>query len=981
MIVTGVGKGGDRVPGKGFSGPKFPVPDLQVPDALETDLGNEVDGEVRFDTGSRALYATDASNYRQVPVGVVLPKTTAAVIKTIEICHRHGVPIVSRGGGTGLCGQTCNTAVVIDHSKYLNNILEINFDAKTARVQPGTILDHLRDRAEEGHLTFGPDPATHDHNTLGGMIGNNSCGIHSIMAGKTVDNILELDVVTYDGIRMRVGQTSEEELNRLIAGGGRVGGIYKGLRELRDQYAELIRERYPQIPRRISGFNLDQLLPENGFNVAGALVGTESTCVTVLEAKVRLVHSPPARSLLLLGYPDVFTAGDHVPEILAFGPVGLEGLDDLLIAFAKKKGLHPENLTLLPEGNGWLLAEFGGESKQEADDKARRAMDAISRFSQPPSMKLFTDEQEEKKIWQIRESGLGATANVPGMPLSWPGWEDAAVAPAQIGAYLRDFKALLDAHGLIASLYGHFGDGCIHCRISFDLFSHDGVRNFMAFIDKAADLVVKYGGSFSAEHGDGQSKAVFLDRMYGPELMEAFRRFKSLWDPDWKMNPGKVVLPYIPDQNLRLGVEYNPWQPETHFHFPDDEGSFSRATLRCVGVGSCRRTHDTFMCPSFLVTREEKHTTRGRAHALFEMFRRDFLKDGWRSGEVREALDLCLSCKACKVDCPVNVDMATYRAEFLSHYYHHRLRPMPAYSMGLIGLWSRLGSFMPRLANFMLHAPVLANISKMLAGIAPERTLPKYSTETFTEWYHRYHKPIESGSRVLLYTDTFNDCFFPETLKAAHEVLIHYGYEVEILPQRPPAARPPLDYGMITYAKKQMMRIIDALSATVRQGIPVIILEPSTAALFREELPELAPQHLDGQRLTRLTFLLSEFMERERLDPPKLSGRVIFQPHCHQKAVLDVNAGRSVLTKMGLIVEEPQKCCCGMAGSFGFEKDKFQLSMKIGELALLPAVRAAGEDSYVVADGFSCRTQILGGTGRQAMHTAELLAYALRGGH
>lgn len=615
------------------------------PGALEADLRYSVDGEIRFDAGSRALYATDASNYRQIPIGVVLPRTTEAVLKTLEICRGHGAPVVSRGGGTGLCGQTCNVAVVIDHSKYLNRILDLDPEQRFAWVEPGVILDELREQAERYHLTFGPDPATHTHNTLGGMIGNNSCGVHSVLTGRTVDNVLELDVVTYDGVRMTVGPTTEGELEEIISGGGRRGEIYDGLRDIRDGFAELIRKRYPKIPRRVSGYNLDGLLPENRFNVAQALVGTEGTCVTVLAAKLRLVHSPPHRSLLVLGYPDVFSAGDHVSEIMKFSPAGLEGLDEMLVSFMKKKELHIEDIPLLPKGKGWLLVEFGGETPEEATGNARRTMQALSKAKEPPEMGLFLDPEEAQTIWEIRESGLGATSNVPGMPLAWPGWEDAAIPPERIGEYLREFRTLLEEHGLTAALYGHFGDGCIHCRISFDLFSPEGIANFSAFLEKASDLVVSYGGSFSAEHGDGQSKAIFLRKMYGDELLNAFRRFKALWDPHGKMNPGKVIDPYFPNQNLRLGVDYNPWQPETSFRFPSDRGSFARATLRCVGVGKCRRTHDAFMCPSFVGTREEKHTTRGRAHLLFEMFRGDFIKGRWRSHEVREALEFCLSCK------------------------------------------------------------------------------------------------------------------------------------------------------------------------------------------------------------------------------------------------------------------------------------------------------------------------------------------------
>lgn len=951
------------------------------PGALEADLKYGVDGEIRFDAGSRAIYSTDASNYRQIPIGVVVPKSTEAVVKTLEICHRHGAPVVSRGGGTGLCGQTCNVAVVIDHSKYLNNILELDPAQKFARVQPGVILDHLRSRAELDHLTFGPDPATHDHNTLGGMIGNNSCGVHSVMAGRTVDNILELDVVTHDGVRMRVGPTPEDELEAIIREGGRRGEIYAGLKALRDRYADLIRQRYPKIPRRVSGYNLDELLPENGFNVARALVGTESTCVTILEAKLRLVHSPPVRSILLLGYPDVYTAGDHVMEILQYKPVGLEGMDSLLVDFAKRKGMHPDELKMLPEGGGWLLAEFGADTKEESDRIARQAMDALGKVDHPPSMKLFTDPAEEKRVWELRESGLGATANVPGIPLAWPGWEDAAVHPKDIGRYLRGFRKLLDEHGLIASVYGHFGDGCIHCSITFDLLTHAGIENFKSFIAKASDLVVSFGGSFSAEHGDGQSKAIFLPKMFGEELVGAFREFKSLWDPQWKMNPGKVVDPYLPDQNLRLGTGYNPWMAETRFRFLDDGSSFPRAALRCAGIGKCRRTRDAFMCPSYLATREEKHTTRGRARVFFEMFRGDFITSGWRSNEVREALEFCLSCKGCKTDCPVNVDMAMYKAEFLYHHYRRRLRPLAAYSMGLVGIWSKLGSKMPKLANFLGRSPGLSSITKALGGIAQQRRMPLFAEETFTAWHQGQKDQTIGSQKVVLYPDPFNNCFYPETLKAAREVLRHYGYQVLLPAEPPPAIRPPLDYGMLDYTRRQLLRAVELLAPFVRQGVAVVVLEPSSAAVFRDELPELYPDHEDGRRVTQCAMLLSEFMIREGLALPKFSGSVIYHGHCHQKAVLDPQAAHRILEKMGMQMEEPQKGCCGMAGSFGFEKGKYGLSMAIAEEKLLPAVRSAPKSSYIVADGFSCRTQIMDGTGRMPLHLAELLHLALEKQH
>src|SRR5438094_5870443 len=539
---------------------------------LESALRRHLRGEVRFDAGSRAFNAPDGSNYRQVPIGVVLPRDADDVIAAVATAREFNAPILCRGGGTSLAGQCCNVAVVLDFSKYMAQILDLDPERRIARVQPGVILDHLRAAAEKHNLTFGPDPASHSRCTLGGMIGNNSCGVHSIMAGKTDTNIEELDILTYDGVRMKVGETSDQELDAIIRKGGRRGGIYAGLKSLRDKYGDLVRQRYPNIPRRVSGYNLNFLLPENGFHVARALVGTEGTCVTTLEATCRLVESPPERVLLAIGCRDVYEAADLVPEVLSHKPIGLEGMDDVLIECTRRVGINPDGLALLPGGGGWLLAEFGGQTLPEAESLAHRAMESLRRSLQSASFGIFPDRRQARKVWEIRESSLGAVSRVPGEPPNWEGWEDAAVSPEKLGAYLRDLKKLSDEYDYRCVMYGHFGDGCVHNRLSFDLESSDGIKKFRRFIEDAADMVVSYGGSLSGEHGDGQARAELLSKMFGPELVEAFRKFKSLWDPDWKMNPGKVVLPNKMDADLRLGAEYRPWQPETYVKFPKDDG-------------------------------------------------------------------------------------------------------------------------------------------------------------------------------------------------------------------------------------------------------------------------------------------------------------------------------------------------------------------------------------------------------------------------
>jgi len=953
-------------------------------DALARELARRVRGEVRFDAGSRALYATDSSNYRQVPIGVVLPRDREDIMAALAVCREHGAPVLGRGAGTSLAGQCCNVAVVLDTSRHCDRIVELDPAARTARVEPGVVLDDLRDAAERHGLTFGPDPASHAYCTLGGMIGNNSCGVHSVMAGKTDDNVLELEVATYDGARFSVGKTSDGELARIVAEGGRRGEIYSKLRDLAGRYAPLIRARYPDIPRRVSGYNLAYLLPENGFDVARALVGSEGTCALVLEAKLRLVWSPPARVLVVLAYPDVFAAADAVPRILAHGPIGLEGFDDRLVNDMEKIGLFPQNRKLLPAGGGWLLVEFGAASPDEAAATARGLLESLSRGRGAPAARLFERREDAARIWQVRQAALGATAHVPGSPLTWEGWEDSAVAPEKLGPYLRDFRALLDRHEYSGDFYGHFGQGCVHTRTNFDLVTREGVAKFRSFLSEAADLVVSYGGSLSGEHGDGQSRAELLPKMFGEELVGAFREFKAIWDPEGKMNPGKVVDPYRADENLRLRAGRAAAPAPTHFSFSEDGGDFSRALLRCVGVGECRRAKGGTMCPSWMVTREERHSTRGRARLLFEMLQGEVVTGGWRSEEVREALDLCLACKGCKSDCPVGVDVATYKAEFLSRYYRGRLRPAAAYSMGLVHRWARVAAAAPGLANFFTQTPGLAALVKAAGGIAPERRIPPFARETLAAWFARRRRGAGArGRSVLLFPDTFTNYFHPEIGRAAVEVLEAAGFAVE-LPEAPLCCgRPLYDFGRLALAKKLLRRALAVLRREIAEGTPVVFLEPSCAAVFRDELRDLFPRDEQAARLSRQAVLLAELIENEAPDfrPPPLGGKAIVQIHCHQRAVLGTEAERQVLARLGLDFEVLDSGCCGMAGAFGFEKSHYAVSLAAGERVLLPAVRKAAPETLVLADGFSCREQIAQATGRRALHIAELMNWGVSSQH
>jgi FAD/FMN-containing dehydrogenase/Fe-S oxidoreductase len=948
---------------------------------LASALRRRIQGEVRFDDGSRALYASDLSMYRQPPIGVVVPRTIDDVIGTVAACRERKIPILGRGCGTSLAGQCCNVAVVIDFSKYLNKIIELNPKRKYAWVEPGVICDELRDAAEKYGLTFPPDPATHEYCTLGGMIGNNSCGVHSVMGGKTSENIEELDILTYDGVRMTVGPTSDGELDSVIRKGGRKGEIYARLKSIRDRYADQIRQRYPNIPRRVSGFNLDKLLPENGFHVAAALVGTESTCAITLRAKTKLMHSPPHRSLCLIAYPNVFVAADHTMAISELGPIGLEGFQRKVIDNERRKGRPTEGAELFPEGDSWLMVEFGAETHEAAIQKARKAVDKIRANDHDQiGIHLIEDEAQQKKAWKIREGGVGAS-RVPGIEDAWPSWEDAALPPENLAKYLRDFYKLLDKYHYVCTLFGHFGQGCVHTRITFDVKTIEGVKNYRAFMTEAAHLVVRYGGSLSGEHGDGQARGELLPVMFGPELIQAFREFKSAWDPEWRMNPGKVVDPYPLDTNIRTGPDFKPKPVLTIFQFPDDHGSMAHATERCFGVGKCRAMDGGTMCPSFHATREEMHSTRGRTRMLFEMLRGEVIQDGWRDPHIKDALDLCLACKGCKGDCPVSVDVATYKAEFLAHYYEGRTRPPSAYAMGQIFRWAELGSRFPDAANFVTQTPGLAAMAKRAAGVSKHRKLPTFAKETFKSWFLKHEtltgRKNDTRPVVMLWPDTFNNHFFPHTAQAAVEVLESAGYRVEVPRERLCCGRPLYDYGFLDQAKQHLRDIIAALQPQIAAGTPVVCLEPSCGSVFRDELTNLFPRDEDAQRLRKQIFLLGDFLEHAKYQPPALKRKALVHGHCHQKAIFGMSTDQKLLKEMGLQADLLDSGCCGLAGSFGYEENHYDISMKIGERVLLPKVREAERDTLIVADGFSCREQIMHATPRRALHLAEVIQMAL----
>ena len=956
-------------------------------ESLEAALRAAIAGEVRFDAGARAVYASDASNYRQVPIGVVLPRNADDVVAAVAACREHGAPILARGGGTSLCGQTVNAAVVIDASKYLDQVLELDAASRTARVQPGVVCDALRASAERHGLTFGPDPATHSRCTLGGMIGNNSCGAHSVMAGKTVENIEALEVLTYDGARFWCGPTSESELDAIIRRGGRQGEIYEKLRSLRDRYADLIRGGFPSIKRRVSGYNLDQLLPENGFNVARALVGSEGTCALTLQALTRLVVSPRERLLLVIGFDDIYQAGDAVPQVLAAGPIACEGLDTGIIGGLRERNLKLEDIALLPAGNAWLMVEFGGDTRQQALAKADALKNVLGGT-------VLVDKSLVNRLWTIRETGASATAlklaSQPG-PDPVVGWEDAAVDPLRLGDYLREFQKLVDRYGYRTSLYGHFGDGCIHARINFELRTPQGLANWRGFLTEASKLVVAYGGSLSGEHGDGQGRAEFLPLMYGPELMAAFREFKRIWDPLGRMNPGKLVDAlgevYRVDENLRAGPEYKPVTMNTRMTFLSAEGDgFTRAAERCIGMGKCRSAEGGTMCPSYRATKEERYSTRGRGRLLNEMLRGDVITDGWQSEEVREALDWCLGCKGCRSDCPTHTDMAAYKAEFMSHHYAQRARPLHAHAMGRIGEWAPRAMRAPNALNAAAGLPFVSGLFKRIAGIAPERDLPRFAQKSFCSQFDATHRAQRDPSRaggtrrgdpVVLFPDTFSNYFRPQSALAAAKVLEDSGARVELPKERLCCGRPYYDFGMLDEAKAALEKVLRVLAPQIESGIPVVVLEPGCHSVFRDELLKLFPNDANAARLARQTVTLAELLQARKWKPPRIGGKALLHGHCHQKALGGTKADVALLEAAGIETAAPDMGCCGMAGSFGFRAETYATSVKIANLSVLPKVKQAGASDFIIANGFSCREQIEDLGDRETLHLAEVLARGL----
>ncbi|MDQ1692032.1 MAG: hypothetical protein QOD87_2140 [Pseudonocardiales bacterium] len=933
-----------------------------TPEELAAELRHAGIGEVDASTRRRAEYSTDASNYRVVPNVVVFPRSADEVGLALEVARATGTALTARGAGTSCAGNAVGPGMVLDFSRHLDRILSVDPESRTARVQPGVILADLQRAAAQHGLRFGPDPSTQARCTIGGMIGNNACGAHALAYGKTAHNVEELSMLLADGRAVRASTLGEL-----------VDPIAPALTELVNSNLAVIRTEFARFSRQASGYSLEHLLPENGANLARFLAGTEGTLAVLTEATVRLVQEAPFKALAVLAYPDMATAADAVPALLPLKPLALEGMDSRLIqVLIDRRG--PAAAPALPRGGGWLFVETGGQSQAEA-------IAAADGFVQVALAAGSTDStvvigENARRLWRIREDGAGLGGRTPANAPAWPGWEDAAVPPENLGRYLREFNVLLGKHDLDGLIYGHLGDGCVHVRLDFPLAARP--KSFREFLFDAAHLAASHGGSMSGEHGDGRARSELLPVMYSSAAIGLFSAVKAIFDPSNLLNPGVLVDPAPVDADLRLPQALPIEGPSLGFSYPHDGGSFTTAVHRCVGVGKCRADTTAaggVMCPSYLATKDETHSTRGRARVLQELANGGLITGGWKSPEVSEALDLCLSCKGCASDCPAGVDMATYKAEALYQRYRRRLRPASHYLLGWLPRWARLATrnrMATGIANATLKPKPLAALAKRVGGIDDRRPLPKFARESFRRWFAEH--PVAAGDPVMLWLDTFTNAFSPEVGIAAVRVLEAAGFSVRIPDSQVCCGLTWISTGQLDGARKQLSRSFDALDAALRDGIPVVGLEPSCTAVFRSDAPELLPADPRAGKAKLAVRTLAELLTERGWTPPSLDGvTALAQPHCHQHAVMGFAADRALLTGAGAAVSTVGGCC-GLAGNFGVEKGHYEVSVAVAEHELLPAVRASEAGTVVLADGFSCRTQLEQLADRSGQHLAQLLA-------
>lgn len=916
------------------------------------------------DDGTLAAYSSDASLYRVPPLAVVRPRDAAEVAAALAACRDHGVPVTARGGGTSVAGNAIGPGVLLDFSRHMNRVLSVDADARVATVQPGVVQAMLQRAVAPHRLRFGPDPSTSSRCTVGGMIGNDACGARSLGYGRTSDNLAGLTLLTAGGDVVRTGY---DQAGRPVAD-GLPEAMAVELHAAVAAHLAAARTEFGRFPRQVSGYAVQWLLPER-FDLTRALAGSEGTLALLTEATVRLVSEPAHRLLVVIGFDDIVAAGHAAPAVVACQPSACEGLDKRLIeVLVSRRG--PDAVPPLPRGGAWLFTELSGD---DADAVRERAA-SLAAAGLGTECRVVTDPAEAARLWRIREDGAGLAGRAPSGKPAWPGWEDAAVPPARLGDYLELFDALVASHGLTSAPYGHFGEGCMHVRLDFPLGAGDGATRVKRFLQEAAVLVAGFGGSLSGEHGDGRARGELLPLMYSEQAIAMFEGIKHAFDPRNLLNPGVLVDPAPVDAAIRIG----PWlrdRSRPGFAYTDDDGDFARALHRCTGVGKCRADNSGsggVMCPSYLATGEELDSTRGRARVLQEAITGSRLT--WRSPEVHDALDLCLSCKACALDCPTGIDMATYKSEVLHRGYRRRLRPRSHYALGQLPRWIRFATPLPSVANLLVSLPGLRRVMLAVAGVDRRRSLPRFASTPFRRWWSRRGEPAGDGQPVLVFVDSFSNAFSPAAAQATVELLEAAGYQPRITGPRVCCALTWITTGQLDAARRILRRSVAELAPAARAGIPIVGIEPSCTAVLRKDAVELLDDQ-DTRAVAAATVTLAELLSRDPgWSPPDLAGvTVIAQPHCHHYAVLGWQADEALLRRTGADLRRLAGCC-GLAGNFGVESGHYDVSVAVAAQHLLPAVDAA-PDAIVVADGFSCRTQLADLRDRPARHLAELLTH------
>jgi FAD/FMN-containing dehydrogenase/Fe-S oxidoreductase len=948
---------------------------------LEHELRKRVRGSVRFDQGSRLLYSTDASMYQVEPIGVVIPRDADDVAAAFDVAGSQRVALLPRGGGTSLTGQTVNRALVLDFSQHMNQVLEVNAEEGWARVQPGLVQDELNAHVRPLGLLFGPDTSTSNRATLGGMLGNNSGGSHSIAYGLTVEHVLELTTLLADGTHVLFGTLTADAFEAKCRLDGAEGRIYREIAAIRQEFADEIRARYPKHWRRVAGYNLNEAIKDFPLNVARVVVGSEGTLLTVLEAKVRLVKRPRATALDVIHYRDIQEALESSQSILETGPYAVELTDKVILDLARNNIEQSKRMAFVDGDPGAILiVEYAGETEAEVRSKVEALETRRGRERFGYAAHLAYDPGEQQSIWKLRKAGLGLLLGMKGdkKPIAFV--EDTCVEPRHLKEFVPRFAEIFAKHDTTGAYYGHCSVGCLHIRPVIDLKTPRGLEQVRAIADEITDLVLQYSGTISSEHGDGRARSPFLERMYGPTLMRAFRRLKTAFDPDNRMNPGNIVDSPGILENLRYGVSYKTWEPKTLLDF-SEQGGFAAAVEMCNGVGACRKKLEGTMCPSYMATRDEEHSTRGRANALRAVLSGRMAPAEFTGRRLYDVMDLCLECKGCKAECPANVDMAKMKYEFLYHYYQANGLPLRNRLFGRIAEWNALGARVPALANWLANLPLNRWLLEKVAGIDRRRPLPAFAAQTFEQWFRQRMAPAAAPrGEVVLFHDTFVNYNTPGIGQAAVQLLEAGGYQV-VLVDRKCCGRPMISKGMLTEAREHARYNVARLYPYAARGVAIVGLEPSCLLTLRDEWVDLLRTD-EARTVARQSALLEQFLLRERergLDLPfsRQRRKALLHGHCHQKALVGTAPTVAALTWAGYDVSEVDSGCCGMAGSFGFEREHYDVSIALGNRRLAPAVKAAPADTEVIAPGISCRQQIEHLAGRRAKHPAEALWQAL----